>query len=93
MSQSQVTSYVVWAIALIQLLLSACERSDFERADYSRDVDKRELGNALQKFVGEFMEGGGSGDAIDTFDNQIYSNEPPLTPIDTIVSSEDETPV
>jgi hypothetical protein len=66
-------------------------RSDFDRVNYSRDVDKKELGNALQKFVGEFMGGPGTDDADDIPDFDFASNEQLPTPIDTVVCSKYKT--
>lgn len=61
-------------------------RNDFDLADYSRDVDKKRLGNVLQKFVGEFMLASEPGDS----DDFLYSGFPPNhelppTPIETKV--------
>jgi hypothetical protein len=61
-------------------------QADFDLADYSHYIDKRRLGNVLQKFVGEFMLGGGPGES----DHFLYSGFPsnhelPSTPIETKV--------
>lgn len=63
-------------------------QTDFDRADYSRDIDKKRLGNVLQQFVGEFMSGEGSGDSDDFLYSGFPSNhELPPTPIETKVNS------
>jgi hypothetical protein len=59
---------------------------DFDGADYSRDIDKKRLGNVLQKFVGEFMLGGGTDDSDDFLYSGFPSNyELPPTPTETKV--------
>lgn len=60
--------------------------SAFDREDYSRDVNKKRLGNGLLKFVREFTEGGGNEEVDDILHSGFASNELPPTPIDTMVS-------
>jgi hypothetical protein len=61
-------------------------RAEFDLADYSHDIDKRRLGNVLQKFVGEFMLSRGPGDSDDFLYSGFPSNhELPPTPIETKV--------
>ena len=74
-----------WDIGNAQETAFFMHLSNFDNVDYSRDVDKRKLGAALQEFVGEFMEPGRTDDADGNLNSRIDSNELPLTPIDTMV--------
>lgn len=82
-----------WDIGNAQETAFFVHLSNFDQVDYSRDVDKKKLGTALQKFVREFMEPSGTVDADDILNSEIDSNELPLTPIDTMVGFMHETSV
>lgn len=60
--------------------------SDFDRTDYSHDIDKKELHNALHKFVGAFVWDDETEHADGTVSSRLASNELPSTPTNTVVS-------
>lgn len=66
-------------------------RSDFDKVDYSPDIDKKKLGDALQEFIKEFVIDSGSDSADDILDSRAAVNELPLTPIGTMVCSSYES--
>jgi hypothetical protein len=73
-----------WDIGNAQEAALSVHLSDFERVDYSHNVDKKELGIALQKFAREFM--GDNGDDNGGVPNYNFASTGLCpTPVETMV--------